>query len=87
MRLRDGSKPKGERLVSMRHDGHPIEPSDRLKVAASGLPRAAISTTPFPRRRDSVVSGKVSDAVVDYFESRDVVKVPPRGRQTSVKRQ
>jgi len=27
--------------------------------------------------------GKVSDIVIDYFFQRDVVRVPPRGRQTS----
>ena len=81
----DLSKPERERLVSMRRKGSPIEPADELEVAVSGfLAEGGDLYDAFPEAKRLRTLGKVSDVVVGYFRSRDVVRVPPRGRQKSV---
>ncbi len=80
----DLSKPERERLVSMRREGRSIEPADELEVAVSGfLAEGGDLYDAFPEATKLRTLGKVSDVVVDYFSSRDVVKVPRRGRQKS----
>jgi 2',3'-cyclic-nucleotide 2'-phosphodiesterase (5'-nucleotidase family) len=81
----DLSKPERHRIVSMSHDGRLIAPTDELEVAASGfLAEGGDLYDAFPEARRVRMLGKVSDVVVEYFQSRDVVNVPPRGRQRSV---
>lgn len=78
----DLSKPVGHRLLSMRHDGQAIRPTDTLTVAAPGfLAEGGDLYDAFPEAKRLRTIGKVSDVVVDYFERHGVVKLPPRGRQ------
>lgn len=78
----DLSKPERERLVSMRREGRFIEPADELEVAVSGfLAEGGDLYHAFTEATKLRTLGKVSDVVIDYFRSRDVVKVPRRGRQ------
>jgi 2',3'-cyclic-nucleotide 2'-phosphodiesterase/3'-nucleotidase len=80
----DLSKPERERLVSMKREGRLIEAADVLEVAVSGfLAEGGDLYDAFPEATKLRTLGKVSDVVVDYFRSRDLVKVPRRGRQKS----
>jgi len=82
----DLSKPERERLVSMRHEGRIIDAADVLEVAVSGfLAEGGDLYDAFPEAAKLRTLGKVSDVVVDYFRSRDLVKVPHRGRQKSAR--
>jgi 2',3'-cyclic-nucleotide 2'-phosphodiesterase (5'-nucleotidase family) len=80
----DLSKPERERLVSMERKGRAIAPEDELEVAVSGfLAEGGDLYDAFPEGTKLRTLGKVSDVVVDYFRSRDIVEVPRRGRQKS----
>ncbi len=80
----DLSKTERSRLVSMRRDGRPIELDHELEVAVSRfLAEGGDLYDAFPEGKKLRTLGKVSDVVIDYFKSRDVVEVPPRGRQKS----
>ena len=80
----DMSQPERERLVSVTRDGRPIEPTDTLTVALGGfLAEGGDLYDVFPEATTLRTMGKVSDKVIDYFLQQDVVRVPPRGRQTS----
>ncbi|HJS72652.1 MAG TPA: 5'-nucleotidase C-terminal domain-containing protein, partial [Vicinamibacteria bacterium] len=80
----DLSKPERQRLVSMRRQGRPIEPGDELEVAVSGfLAEGGDLYESFPEATKLRTLGKVSDVVIDFFKGREVVEVPPRGRQRS----
>jgi 2',3'-cyclic-nucleotide 2'-phosphodiesterase/3'-nucleotidase len=80
----DLSKPERHRLVSMRHEGQPIAPDDTLEVAVGGfLAEGGDLYDAFPEAKRLRAHGKVADAVIEYFRSREVVTVPERGRQTS----
>jgi len=82
----DLSKPERQRLVSMRRKRSLIEPADELEIAVSGfLAEGGDLYDAFPEAKRLRTLGKVSDAVVGYFRSRDVVKVPPRGRQRNAR--
>ncbi len=82
----DMSQPERERLVSMKRDGRPIEPTDKLTVALGGfLAEGGDLYDVFPEATTLKTMGKVSDIVIDYFRQRDMVRVPPRGRQTSAR--
>ncbi len=83
----DLEQPPGQRLVSMRHKGRIVEPSDTFEVAApTFLTEGGDLYEAFPEG-DAVRSmGKVSDVIIDYFRSRDEVLVPQRGRQTQAVR-
>jgi 5'-nucleotidase/UDP-sugar diphosphatase len=81
----DLSKPERHRLVSFRHGGQPIAPDAKLTVTVSGfLAEGGDLYDAFPEATTLRKLGKVSDIVVDYFRARDVVTVPPRGRQKDV---
>ena len=81
----DFSKPEGQRLVAMSHDGRPIEPADRFEVAAVDfIAEGGDLYDAFPESEPIRNHGMLSDAVVEYFRSRDVVRAPPRGRQRPV---
>jgi 2',3'-cyclic-nucleotide 2'-phosphodiesterase (5'-nucleotidase family) len=81
----DLSKPERQRLVSMRRQGRPIQPTDELEVAVSGfLAEGGDLYDSFPEATKLRTLGKVSDVVIDFFKGSDVVKVPPRGRQSPV---
>ena len=68
----------------MRREGRSIEPADELEVAVSGfLAEGGDLYDAFPEGKKLRTLGKVSDVVIDHFMSRDVVEVPPRGRQKS----
>ncbi len=80
----DLSRPERSRLVSVRRKGRSIEPTDELEVAVSGfLAEGGDLYDTFPEGKRLRTLGKVSDVVIDYFKSRDVVEVPHRGRQKS----
>ena len=78
----DLSRPKYGRVVSLRHNGRPVEDSDRFTVAAPGFLTEGGDLYDSFRESDLVRSvGKVSDVIIEYFRSRELVAVPPRGRQ------
>ncbi len=78
----DMSRPRGERLVAMKHDGRSIEASDSFEVAAATfLSEGGDLYDAFREGEHLRSAGKVSDVLIDYFRSRDLVDVPVRGRQ------
>jgi 2',3'-cyclic-nucleotide 2'-phosphodiesterase (5'-nucleotidase family) len=81
----DLSKPERQRLVSLRREGEPIEAAEELDVAVSGfLAEGGDLYDSFPEATKLRTLGKVSDVVIDFFKSREMVKVPSRGRQRDV---
>ncbi len=81
----DLSKSEKRRLVSMKREGSPIEADEQIDVVVSGfLAEGGDLYDAFPEAVRLRTLGKVSDVVIDYFKTGDVVKVPPRGRQKSV---
>jgi hypothetical protein len=67
----------------MRHGGRTVEATDTFEVAApTFLTEGGDLYEAFPEGRSLRSVGKVSDVLIEYFPSRDVVHVPPRGRQT-----
>ena len=84
----DLDQPERERVVSMKFQGRPIEPTDTLEVAVGGfLAEGGDLYDAFPEAKRLRAHGKVADAVVEYFRSRYVVAVPKRGRQLDVANQ
>ena len=81
----DMSRPERERLVSMARNGRPIAPTDLHTVAVGGfLAEGGDLYDVFPEATPVKRAGLVSDAVIDFFQRHDVVKVPPRGRQHDI---
>ncbi len=81
----DVSRPERERLVSMARGGRPIASTDTLTVAlGSFLGEGGDLYDSFPEATALRTLGKVADNVIKYFASQDIVRVPARGRQTSV---
>jgi 2',3'-cyclic-nucleotide 2'-phosphodiesterase (5'-nucleotidase family) len=81
----DLSQPKYSRVVSLRHNGRAVEDSDRFTVAAPGfLTEGGDLYDSFPESELVRSVGKVSDVIIEYFRNRELVAVPPRGRQWEV---
>ena len=81
----DLSQPKYSRVVTVTRDGEPIMDDDLLTVAAPGfLAEGGDLYDSFPESEVVRTVGQVSDLVVAYFQSHDVVAIPERGRQFDV---
>jgi len=78
----DLGRPEGQRLISVERQGRAIEPTEKVTVAAPEfLAEGGDLYDAFPEAKTLRTVGKVSDVVVEYFRSREVVAVPTRGRQ------
>jgi 2',3'-cyclic-nucleotide 2'-phosphodiesterase (5'-nucleotidase family) len=78
----DLERPRGQRLVSLKHQGRLVAPDDTFEVAgASFLTEGGDLYDAFPEGEWLRTAGRVSDVVIAYFQSRDLVAVPARGRQ------
>jgi len=78
----DLSRPPGQRLLSVTHDGNALSDTDRLSVAAPGfLAEGGDLYTMFAESAAERSAGTVSAAVAEYFRRHDIVAVPARGRQ------
>lgn len=78
----DLARPAGGRIVSRRHDGRPVKPSDQFRIAAPGflaeggdLYSALAESAPI----DTV--GETAAIVMNYLRDRETVARPQRGRQ------
>ncbi|MDG2091470.1 MAG: bifunctional UDP-sugar hydrolase/5'-nucleotidase [Gammaproteobacteria bacterium] len=81
----DLSQPNYNRIVTLTRDGETVTDSDRFTVAAGRF--LAEGGDYFVSFAESDVlrdAGNVSDAIVAYFQNRDVVAVPERGRQLDI---
>ncbi|MGI9205954.1 MAG: bifunctional metallophosphatase/5'-nucleotidase [Woeseiaceae bacterium] len=78
----DLDRPKYSRILTLEKDGQAVADDDLFTVAAPGfLTEGGDLYDSFPESEVIQSVGKVSDVVIDYFRSNDVVAVPPRGRQ------
>lgn len=78
----DLNRPKYDRILSLEKDGRAVADDDLFTVAAPGfLTEGGDLYDSFPESEVIRSVGKVSDVVIDYFRSNDLVAVPPRGRQ------
>ena len=81
----DLSRPKYSRIVSLTRHGEPVKDSDRFTIAAPGfLTEGGDLYDSFPESKVIRSTGKVSDVIIEYFRSNEVVDVPPRGRQIDI---
>ncbi len=82
----DLNRPAYSRVVTLTRNGQPVADSDRFTVAAPGfLTEGGDLYDSFPESELVRSAGKVSEVIIDYFRSREVVAVPPRGRQREVR--
>lgn len=78
----DLDRPEYSRVLSLAKDGEAIADDDLFTVAAPGfLTEGGDLYDSFPESEVIRSVGKVSDVIIDYFRSNDLVAVPPRGRQ------
>lgn len=83
----DLSRPEGERIVSLEHDGRALSSNRVYTVATSSfLARGGDLYTSFSESEQLKDYGLVSDIVIDYFKARDTVAMPERGRQVDLSR-
>ena len=81
----DLQRPKYSRIVTLKRNGEPVDDDGQYTVAAPGfLTEGGDLYDSFPESNVVRSAGKVSDVIVDYFRSREVVAVPTRGRQLEV---
>lgn len=81
----DLSQPKYNRIVTLERDGVAILDDDLFTVAAPGfLTEGGDHFDSFPESDVIRSVGKVSDVILDYFRSHDVVATPKRGRQWDI---
>jgi len=81
----DLSRPVGQRLVSVEHEGLPLSDSDRLTVAAAAfLAEGGDLYTVMPEAPTLRNMGKVMDVLLAYFAEHEVLAVPRRGRQINI---
>ena len=79
----DLAKDKGQRVLSVTHDGKPVLPEDRLTVSMPGfLAEGGDLYTVFGDIEEQGRVGKVTDVVISYMADRGEISVPERGRQT-----
>ena len=78
----DLSQPEGARVVSVEHNGTPLEDTDRLSVAAPGfLAQGGDLYTVFAESDAVRNAGTVTDVVTAYFAKHEIVEIPSSGRQ------
>ncbi len=78
----DMEQPEYSRIVSLTYQGKPVADDDSFTVAAPGfLAEGGDLYDSFPESETIREAGMVSDVIIDYFRSRELVKVPVRGRQ------
>jgi 2',3'-cyclic-nucleotide 2'-phosphodiesterase (5'-nucleotidase family) len=78
----DLNLPKYRRIVSLKHNGREVDDSDRFTVAAPGfLTEGGDLYDSFPESEVIRDAGKVADVIVAYFQNRESVATPKRGRQ------
>ena len=83
----DLSRPEGQRIVTIEHNGAPLDDDDRVTVAAPGfLAEGGDLYTVFADIEEIRRAGQVTDVVTAYFEQHDVVPIPARGRQVDLTR-
>ncbi len=81
----DLTRPEGQRLVSLEHDGQPVADSDRFTVAVPGFVAEGGDLYDVFAESEAIRNaGKVSDMMADYFAVHDDIAVPSRGRQVNV---
>ncbi len=81
----DLSQPKYSRIVSLERDGQPVRDDDVFTVAAPGfLTEGGDLYDSFPESEVISSHGKVSDVIIEYFQNRELVEMPARGRQWEV---
>ena len=81
----DLGQPKYDRVVTLRHNGQPVEDTDRLTVAAPGfLAEGGDLYDSFPESEVVETYDNVSDIILEYFRNNELVTVPRRGRQREV---
>ena len=78
----DLSRSEQNRIISLKRNGREINPTDQFAVASPGfLAEGGDLYQSFAESPPTQTFGKVSDIMVDYFRSRDIVPTPDRGRQ------
>lgn len=78
----DLERPKYSRILALERNGQAVGDDDLFTVAAPGfLTEGGDLYDSFPESEVIRSVGKVSDVIIDYFRTNDVVKVPSRGRQ------
>jgi len=78
----DLTRPEGQRLIALEHDGVPVGATDRLLVAAPGFLAEGGDLYTMFAEADAIRNvGKVSDVLAGYFAEYDEVPVPSRRRQ------
>jgi 5'-nucleotidase/UDP-sugar diphosphatase len=81
----DLSQPNYSRIVTLTRHGETVTDDDRFTVAAGGfLAEGGDYFVSFAESEVVRDAGKVSDVFVAYFQSQDIVTVPPRGRQWDI---
>ncbi len=78
----DLSKPEYSRVLTITKDGNPIEPDDEFTVGAPTIiANGADLFTTFTEVEKTGNAGLISEILLDYFSSRDMVRAPALGRQ------
>ncbi len=81
----DLNRPEYSRVVSLQHDGQAVEDDATYTVAAPGfLTEGGDLYDSFPESEVIRDVGKVSDVIVEYFQSHESIATPKRGRQWQV---
>lgn len=78
----DRSRPIGERVLSMTRDGRPIEDDDVITAGAPTIiANGADLFVTFTEVEKTGNAGLISEILLDYFASTDMVRAPALGRQ------
>ena len=81
----DLSKPEYSRVVSLTKDGKPIGPEDEFTVGAPTIiANGADLFTTFTEVEKTGNAGLISEILLEYFSTHDMVVAPPLGRQRDV---
>jgi 5'-nucleotidase/UDP-sugar diphosphatase len=81
----DLSQPKYSRVVSVKHNGQDLEDDALYTVAAGGfLAEGGDLYDSFAESEVILTAGKVSDVIIEYFQSHESIATPKRGRQWQV---
>jgi 2',3'-cyclic-nucleotide 2'-phosphodiesterase/3'-nucleotidase len=81
----DLKQPKYSRVVSVKHAGQDLADDAFYTVAAgSFLAEGGDLYDSFPESEVILTVGKVSDVIVEYFQSHESIATPKRGRQWQV---
>lgn len=78
----DLSKPEYSRVLTLTKDGKPIEAEDEFTVGAPTIiANGADLFTTFTEVEKTGNAGLISEILLEYFSSRDIVRAPALGRQ------